>query len=116
MARRRTERPTHEYRAPTPAELEEFETHFRKRQLALGSCFRPYQTPCSHEHACVRCPMLRMDPEQLPRLLQIEQDTERLLSEARANEWTGEASGLETTLLGIQDKKAQVERILASTQ
>ena len=64
-----------------------------------------------HEHACVRCPMLRMDAGQLPRLVQIEKDTLRLLKEARTNGWEGESAGLETTLIHIKDKKAQVTRI-----
>ncbi|BDP41006.1 hypothetical protein DAETH_09750 [Deinococcus aetherius] len=116
LARRRSERPAHEYGEPTKAELEEFESHFRRRQLALGNCYRPYQTPCAHEHACVRCPMLRMDPDQMPRLLEIERDTIRLMTEARANDWVGEVAGLELTLDGIRDKKLQVERIQAGTQ
>jgi Phage integrase family len=65
----------------------------------------------THEHACVRCPLLRMDPEQLPRLLQIEKNTHDLLSEARENGWEGEVQGLDETFLHITEKKAQVERI-----
>jgi hypothetical protein len=79
--------------------------------MALGECYRPYGTDCPHEHACVRCPMLRMDEGQLPRLVQIEKDTLRLLKEARTKGWEGEAAGLETTLIHIKDKKTQVTRI-----
>jgi hypothetical protein len=113
VARRRAQRPTEEYREPTDAEWAEFEQHFRRRKLALGDCYRPYGSECPHEYACVRCPMLRMDPDQLPRLLAIEADTHRLLAEAKANGWEGEMIGLETTLLHIQDKKTQVDRIKA---
>jgi hypothetical protein len=111
LIRRRTVRPAEEYRDPTAAEWAEFEQHFRRRKLALGDCYRPYGSDCPHEHACVRCPMMRMDPGQLPRLLSIEADTLRLLEEAQANSWEGEIIGLEATLAHIQDKKAQVERI-----
>src|SRR6266487_2864660 len=104
-----------EYREPTEAEWREFEQHFRRRKLALGDCYRPYGTDCPHEHACVRCPMLRMDPDQLPRLLSIEQDTHRLLAEARANGWDGEVLALETTLHHIVEKKAQVQRLQATS-
>jgi hypothetical protein len=52
-----------------------------------------------------------MDAGQLPRLVQIEKDTYRLLKEARTNGWEGEAAGLETTLVHIKDKRAQVDRI-----
>lgn len=115
IARRRAYRPQEEYRDPTNTEWVEFEQHFRKRKLALGDCYWPYGSECPHEHACVRCPMLRMDPEQLPRLIAIEQDTRRLLVEATAKGWEGEVSGLETTLLHINDKKMQVDRTRATT-
>lgn len=110
LARRRAFRPGHEYREPTETEWADFAQHFRHRRMALGDCYRPYGTDCPHEHACVRCPMLRMDPAQLPRLMQIEDDTQRLLKEARHKNWQGEVAGLETTLVHIKDKKLQVER------
>lgn len=55
--------------------------------------------------------MLRMDAGQQPRLLQIENDTYRLLKEARNRGWEGEAAGLENTLVHIKDKRAQVDRV-----
>jgi hypothetical protein len=51
--------------------------------------------------------MLRMDPDQLPRLIAIEEDTHRLLAEAKTKGWEGEVTGLETTLLHIKDKKSR---------
>jgi len=113
LARRRASRPPEEYRAPTEEEWAEFAKHFRRRRMGLGDCYRPYGAACPHEHACVRCPMLRMDPAQLPRLLQIEQNTVELLTEAREQGWDGETAGLEETLVHIAEKKAQVERIRA---
>lgn len=114
LARRRALRPPEEYREPTEEEWAAFEAHFRRRKMALGDCFRPYHTPCPHEHACVRCPALKMDPAQLPRLIQIEQDTQFKLLEARQHGWEGEAVELETTMQGIQEKKAQVQSITPS--
>ncbi len=108
LDQRRATRPPVEYREPTAAEWEEFGDHFRRRKLALGDCYRPYGTDCSHEHACIRCPMLRVDPQQVPRLLQIEGNTIELLDEARAQGWAEEVRGLEATLQHIQEKKAQV--------
>jgi hypothetical protein len=55
-----------------------------------------------------------MDPAQLPRLIAIEEDTQRLLAGARDKGSEGEVSGLETTLLHIKDKKMQVDRIKAT--
>jgi hypothetical protein len=40
-----------EYRQPTPQEWNEFDTHFDRRRVELGSCGRPYGTGCTHEHA-----------------------------------------------------------------
>jgi hypothetical protein len=83
-------------------------------ELALGDCFRPYDTDCPYEHACIRCPMLRIDPNQLPRLVLIEQDTRRFLGEARQKGWEGEVLGLEIVLGHIAGKKAQAERLRAN--
>jgi hypothetical protein len=83
--------------------------------MAHGDCYRPYGSDCPHERACVRCPMLCMDPVQLPRLLQIEHDTHRLLAEAQQQGWEGEAAGLQDTPGHIADKKAQVQRIQANS-
>ena len=71
IARRRAERPSEEYRELTAAEWDEFLAHFELRKVALGICGRDYGTPCAHENACVRCPLLRVDPAQMPRLEEI---------------------------------------------
>jgi hypothetical protein len=47
LAGRRAIRPTDEYRQVTPAEWQEFEEHFGKRKVELGSCGRPYGTHAS---------------------------------------------------------------------
>jgi len=51
IARRRTLRPSEEYREPTDSEWDEFLGHFAKRKVELGTCGRAYGTPCQHEHA-----------------------------------------------------------------
>lgn len=114
LARRRTFRPPHEYREPTTAEWSEFAKHFRRRRMALGDCYRPYGTDCPHEHACIRCSQLRVDPTQLPRLQEIEVDTHRLLNEARHHGWEGEAAALEMTLAHTREKKVQAKRLQAA--
>ncbi|WP_406067709.1 hypothetical protein [Streptomyces sp. NBC_01020] len=50
---RRKIRPSDEYRPASTAEWDEFTEHFDKRKVELGSCGRPYGTPCQHEHACL---------------------------------------------------------------
>ncbi|WP_239069472.1 MULTISPECIES: hypothetical protein [unclassified Streptomyces] len=42
-----------------------------KRKLSIGTCGRAFSTPCIHEHACLRCAMLRPDPVERPRLVEI---------------------------------------------
>jgi hypothetical protein len=108
---RRARRPSDEYREPTDREWEEFRDHFSLRQVALGRCDRPYGTPCQHEHACVRCPMLRISLSQVPRLLEIEANTHERLDEARRMRWLGEVAALEESLRHIANKKQQAERL-----
>ena len=52
LDKRRAVRPEAEYRDPTDEEWREFEEHFEKRKPEIGTCGRPYGTPCQHEHAC----------------------------------------------------------------
>ena len=51
LTRRRSLRPSEEYRVPTDAEWEEFLGHFERRKVATGLCGRAYSTPCIHENA-----------------------------------------------------------------
>jgi len=50
IARRRSLRPSAEYRELTPGEWEEFIGHFELRKVELGVCTRDFGTPCVHEH------------------------------------------------------------------
>jgi integrase len=115
IAERRSQRPGEEYREPSDAEWAEFRDHFSLRKVALGTCHRPYGTPCQHEHACVRCPMLQLDPAQVPRLLQIETSTRERLEEAQRMHWLGEVTALEESLRHIAGKKQQADRLARHT-
>ena len=106
IARRRALRPSEEYREPTDAEWDEFLAHFEKRKVELGVCGRAYGTPCIHEHACLRCPMLRPDPNQQPRLIEIRENLHARLAEARKRGWMGEIEGLNISLAGAEQKLA----------
>jgi integrase len=111
LARRRAMRPDHEYRPVTETEWTEFEEHFDKRKLELGSCGRPYATPCSHEHACIRCPMLQVDPKMLGRLEEIETDLLARRAHAEAEGWLGELEGIDLTLTFLGSKREEAIRI-----
>ena len=110
LARRRQVRPEHEYRPATSAEWTEFEEHFDKRKVELGNCGRPYGTPCNHEHACVRCPMLRIDPKMLPRLDELERDLQERRGRALHESWLGEIEGIDLTLTFLRQKREQTHR------
>jgi hypothetical protein len=111
LARRRVMRPQEEYRPVTDTEWQEFEEHFDKRKLELGNCGRPYATPCSHEHACIRCPMLRIDPNMLDRLAEIETDLHARRKRAEEEGWLGEIDGLDLTLNYLRHKRDDARRI-----
>ena len=113
IARRRSLRPSEEYRTPTDAEWDEFLGHFERRRLALGDCGRAYGTTCIHEHSCVRCPLLRIDPAQRPRLAGIRDSLAARITEAEREGWTGEADGLRVSLAAAEAKLAQADRHLA---
>lgn len=108
---RRAIRPAQEYRDPTTEEWAEFENHFTLRRVALGTCHRPYGTPCVHEHACVRCPMLQVDPAQQPRLRELEANALKRLDEAKQKTWLGEVAALEESLRHIREKQIQATQI-----
>ena len=71
LARRRTLRPSDEYRSPTEEEWQAFFGHFERRKVSVGTCGRAFGTACIHEHACVRCALLWPDPSQRGRLIDI---------------------------------------------
>jgi integrase len=111
IARRRAERPGEEYREPTPTEWAEFERHFTRRKVELGTCARPYGTPCRHEHACLRCPMLQPDPAQAQRLTEIIANLHDRIREATERGWLGEVDGLQVSLTGARQKLQQMRSI-----
>jgi integrase len=110
IARRRRQRPSQEYRDVIDEEWDEFLAHFEKRKVELGICGRAYATPCQHEHACLRCPLLRPDPAQLPRLTEIHTNLLARLAEAHEHGWAGEVDGLEVSLAAAQQKLEQMRR------
>src|SRR5437773_891711 len=105
IARRRALRPSQEYHTPTDAEWEEFLGHFQRRRVALGDCGRAYGTSCIHEHSCIRCPLLRPDPAQRPRLEAIRVNLATRIAEAEREGWRGEAEGLKGSLAAAAAKR-----------
>jgi integrase len=113
IARRRALRPSQEYRTPTDEEWAEFIGHFEHRKVSVGDCGRSYDTPCIHEHSCLRCPLLRPDPTARPRLVQIRNNLIERIAEAESHRWLGEAEGLKVSLAGALAKLAEMDQITA---
>jgi integrase len=111
IARRRALRPSEEYRTPTDQEWQEFLGHFEHRKVALGTCGRSYATACIHEHSCLRCPLLRPEPAQRPRLLEVRDNLITRIEEARREGWLGEVEGLQVSLAGARHKLTQLDQI-----
>ncbi|MFM9700680.1 tyrosine-type recombinase/integrase [Streptomyces europaeiscabiei] len=107
LLRRRALRPQEEYRSATGEEWGEFEEHFDKRKVELGSCGRPYGTPCAHEHACIRCPMLQISPKMIPRLDEIGIDLQQRRERAEREGWPGEIEGIDLTISFLQAKRIE---------
>ena len=80
--------------------------------MSIGTCARAYGTPCVHEHACVRCPLLRPDPAQRARLVEIRDNLHARIVEAERKGWLGEVEGLKVSLAGAEDKLAQIDATL----
>jgi hypothetical protein len=109
IERRRRLRPSEETCPATAAQWAEFEQHFLLRKVALGDCHRPYGTPCVHEHACTRCPFLRVDPAQLGRIEAMTTNAEARLAEAHDKVWLGQVAALEESLTHLRRRRAQAE-------
>lgn len=116
LANRRAMRPEHEYVQVTDSEWQDFEEHFDKRKVELGACGRPYGTPCAHEHACVRCPMLHVEPRMILRLDELEAELISRRERAEKEGWKGEVDGLELTLGHLRDKRSRALRLQRSAK
>ncbi|GAA3711359.1 hypothetical protein GCM10022224_091120 [Nonomuraea antimicrobica] len=111
IARRRSLRPCEEYREIMPEEWQDFLGHFELRKVALGICTRDYGTPCVHEHACIRCPQLRPDPAEMPRLQGIRANLQDRLAEAKEHGWLGEVVAIEASLTAADQKLAGMRQL-----
>ena len=77
---------------------------------ALGNA----QSKGHGEHSCLRCPLLRPDPAQRQRLLDVRENLLARIDEARREGWLGEVEGLQISLAGARTKLAQVEQMTST--
>ncbi|ANS31834.1 hypothetical protein R1CP_36140 (plasmid) [Rhodococcus opacus] len=66
-----------------------------------------------HEHSCIRCPLLRPDPDQRTRLIQIRDNLLDRIAEAHRERWLGEVDGLNVSLEATRNKLAQLDTLTA---
>ncbi len=59
--------------------------------------------------------MLRPDPAERPRLVEIRDNLIDRIAEAKREGWLGEVEGLETSLAGPEEKLAQIDAATART-
>ncbi|MFD4945663.1 tyrosine-type recombinase/integrase [Streptomyces sp. NPDC058239] len=111
IARRRTSHPSEEYRTPTEEELGCLPRPLREKEGVHRHLRTRLQnrTPCIHEHACVRCSLLRPDPAQRTRLADIRDNLIARIAEAEREGWLGEVEGLRVGLTGAEEKIAQFD-------
>ncbi|WP_235613955.1 hypothetical protein [Streptomyces olivochromogenes] len=77
--------------------------------MSIGTCARAFGSPCIHEHACVRCSLLRPDPAQRTRLVDIRDNLIARIAEAEREGWLGEVERLQVSLTGAEEKLAQLD-------
>ncbi|XIE81650.1 hypothetical protein AB6O49_34815 [Streptomyces sp. SBR177] len=65
---------------------------------------------CRHEHACIRCPVLQINPKMVARLNELEKDLLLRRQRAEAESWLGEIDGIDQTLVFLRSKRDEVLR------
>ncbi|MFD9426879.1 hypothetical protein [Streptomyces sp. NPDC060054] len=83
----------------------------RRARVALGDCGRSYGTSCVHEHSCLRCSLLRPDPGQADRIVEIRDNLLDRITEAEREGWLGEVEGLKVSLAGARQKLAELAEL-----
>lgn len=104
IAMRRSQVKSADQKPMTEDEWDEFRQHFVERKLSLGSCGRAWGTSCEHEHACIRCSLLRADPDELPRFYAIRDNLVERVAEARELGHLGDVEGLDISLMWANEK------------
>ena len=82
-----------------------------KRKVSLGTCGRAYGTNCHHEHACIRCALLHLDPARSAGSATSSPTSTTASPKPKSNNWLGEVEGLKISLAAAKDKLAQIEQL-----
>jgi len=114
IERRRRLRADAEMRPATDPEWTDFQEHFLRRKVSLGDCHRPYGTPCVHEHACVKCRFLAVDPAAGGRIEEMTANTCDRITEARDRGWLGELSALQDQLAALRRRTSEIGQLVSA--
>jgi hypothetical protein len=103
IARRRALRPAEEYRTLTAEEWDQFLQHFelRRSRSARAPAILALLVSMS---TCVRCPLLRPDPDQMPRLVEIRDNLKARIAEANTTVGSAKSPALHGTLTAAEQK------------
>lgn len=81
------------------------------RRVAASPICRPKRPADYFREACVRCPQLRPDPAQLPRLEEIHANLLDRLSEAQEQGWLGEVAAIEASIAAAGQKLTAMRQL-----
>jgi hypothetical protein len=87
-----------EYRAPHSRKGTNSTSPSPNAKIVLGSCHRPYGADCVHEHACIRCNFLQVQPGQAGRLADIKANLQAQVEEAQHDKCPGDVDQLRLTI------------------
>lgn len=74
-----------------------------------GRDLKSFVLPESHEHACVRCPVLIVGPDERPCLEEIRENLHARIAEAKREGWLGDVEQLTVNLTATHDKISQID-------
>lgn len=77
-----------------------------------ASGVRPYGSGCSHEHACIRCDFLQVQPAAVEQLRGIEVSFTERIKVAQQQAWLGDVEQLRVTLDRLHDKQNRLHDLL----
>lgn len=79
-------------------------------KVSGGTCARALAAACVHEHACVRCSLLRPVSAQRSLLEEIHDNLEAGIIETNRECWLGEVESFQVSYAGVKDKPVVAHR------
>ena len=111
LTHRRSLRPDRGVRPGQPRGMGGVRGALRQAQGRARQLRSSLRNALQHEHACIRCPMLQVNPKMLPRLAELEKDLLLRRKRAEEEQWLGEVEGIDATLTFLRAKQADAARL-----